>query len=295
MVKTNRDIDAFLLSGEFEIEFQWGISQLENYLNELNALQMGVPFDRLGIAERRADSKPTVWSAGSVVEDPKALRNPAATPPGSIAHLKLSGVMRSQSGLSTQGVDVLTDDFRAAFQNQNIEGILLEINSGGGESLAGSMLQGILQDSPKAVVVWGHLVASAAMRAAAPADEIIASSSGSMIGSIGTFVTLPKGFSKWYAENYQEVYADKSSKKNEDWRAFIEGDLAPMKASINKSNEIFLQEIASMRPLTNAERALTGELFDAKTAKKLGLVDGIGGFQYAMNRLEANMKKRKQK
>lgn len=297
-VRSNRDIDALIMHGEFEIELNWGINQLAGYLQELDLLEKGAKFSDLGIGMRREECRPRVYSIqnGSpvIVNNPKVLADSSSTPAGSYAMLRLQGVMRSSSGASHQGVDEISDQFFAAYQNENIAGVLLEVNSGGGESLAGSRLQSVMAESPKAVVVWAHFSASAAVRATAPADEIIASTEGAEIGSIGTLITVDRRFAQWYNSYVEDIYADKSTNKNKEFREFLKGNLDPLKANLNRSNEQFLAEVSRYRQLKHdPEHTLSGAMFPAKEARRRGLIDGIGSFSYALSRLEANVRRRK--
>lgn len=294
-LKKNQDIEGFILTGQFEIEEQWGFEQLANYLNEVKLLQAGADYKDLGLSSRRKSSFPSIITSESkVIDDSVTLRNVEMTPPGSFAHLKLQGVMRSQDGASSRGIDSLVKDIHSANQNENIQGILLEVNTGGGESLAGTILQSVLADSSKPVVVWAHLLASAGVRATLPADEIIASSQAAQIGSIGTFITLSKDFGRYYTAYYEDIYADKSSNKNRDFREYLKGNTQPIREMINKSNQFFLDEVQSYRHLKrDTDHTLSGAMFYASEAKSRGLIDGIGSFNYAVSRLKANVMRRK--
>lgn len=296
--RSNRDIDALIMHGEFEIELNWGLRQLAGYLQELDLLEKGAKFSDLGIGKRREESRPRVYSLenGSpvLVNNPDMLASPALTPAGSYAMLRLQGIMRSSSGASHTGVDELSDHFFAAFQNENIAGILLEVNSGGGESLAGSRLQSVIAESPKSVVVWAHFSASAAVRATAPADEIVASTDATEVGSIGTLISMDRRFASWYNANIEDIYADKATNKNKDFREFLKGNLDPLKANLNRANDQFLAEVSRYRQLKHdPDHTLSGAMFTAKEAKRRGLIDSIGSFSYALSRLEANVKRRK--
>ena len=294
----NRDIETFIAAGRFEINEAWGLEQLAEYANEIALLRAGAEYKELGIGMRRAAAMPEVITFHNavpvMVSDPETLRYPQFTPQGSLAHLKLTGVMRSQDGASTRGINSLQSDFHAAYQNDNIDGILLEVNSGGGEGLAGTILQSIIAESPKAVVVWAHFMASAAVRATAPADEIIASTDGSEIGSIGTMITLNRAFANAYNAYYEDLYASKSTNKNSDFREFLKGNKEPLQKGLDTYNEYFLDEMKRYRPLKrDVDHTLSGAMFYAREAKSRGLIDGIGSFTYAVSRLQANAKRRK--
>lgn len=294
----NRDIETFIASGRFEIDEAWGLEQLAEYANEIALLRAGAEYKELGIGARRAAAMPGIIRFHNetpvMVSDPDLLRSPEFTPPGSMAHLKLTGVMRSQDGASTRGINSLLADFHAAYANDNISGILLEANTGGGEGLAGSMLQATIAESPKAVVVWTHFLASAGVRGTAPADEIIASTQGAEIGSIGTMITLNKQFAALYNAYFEDMYASKSSNKNSDFREYLKGNREPLQKGLDTYNEYFLDEMKRYRPLKrDVDHTLSGAMFYAREAKSRGLIDGIGSFQYAVSRLQANAKRRK--
>lgn len=295
--KTNRDIEAFLSSGALlHIDMDWGFEQLENYMAEIQQVNAGVPFDQLGIKERKLRQMPKVINAelgGLVKLENQDLSN-ADVPQGSIALLTLSGVMRAESGLSNRGAVELVDDIRAALSNPNIEGILLETNTGGGEVLAGQMLNSALNESPKAVVVYSHLLASAGIIAALPADEIIAASEMAKVGSIGTVLSMPKWLPQMHKNSIIEFYASKSTNKNKGFRDLLEGDSTRLQADIDAVNENFLSMVKKHRTLKgNIDHTLSGEVFTAKDAKSRGLIDGVGNFQYALTRLRANINRRK--
>lgn len=291
-VRSNRDIDSFIIHGEFEIDLDFAFSQLSNYLQELDALESGASFQDLGIHQRRESMKPGVITledaSARVISDPSALYNEEATPSGSFAHLKLTGVMRSEDSLSTRGITSLISDIQAANQNPKIRGILIEANTGGGESIAGQMLKSAIEGSSKPVVVFAHQLASAGVRGTLPASEIIASGGAARIGSIGTMVSITRGFREFYNRNFQDIYADQSSNKNREFRAYLNGDLKPLRQNLNRSNGYFTKEVQRYRNLKgNIENTLSGELFFAITARRRGLIDGIGSFAYAVQRLSA--------
>lgn len=258
-------IDRYVIPGLYEIEEQWGWSQLVELTNEMFLLRTGVPYAELGISKRREESMPAVISStgdrARVLYNPALLQDVEQTPPGSFALLKLNGVMRSGDGISSKGVSSLIRDLNAAYDNPNIDGILIEANTGGGESLAGTMLQSAIEESPKPVVVYAHMLASAGVRGTLAADEIIASGTGAQIGSIGTYITLDKDFARYYTRWYEDLYADKSSNKNRDFREYLKGNMDPLRQSINRSNDNFFAGGTEIPPITwrcraHAERGI---------------------------------------
>lgn len=297
----NKNIEDWLvMAGELHIDFEWALDQFVQYRHEIMLAKNGVPYAELGIGRRRAESMPGIIEMTAqgprIVNNPVMLNEPDATPPGSFAHLRLQGVMRSGDGASSRGITSLIGDLNSAYANDNIEGILLEANTGGGEATAGDMLMSAILDSPKAVVVYAHTLASAGIKGTLGADEIIASGQSARLGSIGSFITLDKTFGKYYSMYYEDVYADKSTKKNQDFREFLKGNLEPLRKQLNQSNDYFLADVQKHRPLKgDVEDTLSGAMFFASAAKRRGLADGIGSFNHAVKRLQANVERRKMK
>lgn len=296
-VRSNRRIDTLITSALWHIDQRWGAEQLDRYLTDLDLIESGASFADIGYAERRLNTMPALISAGpqrKVVEGCSVnLYDPAEVMPGSFALIRLSGVMRADDGASSRGITSMVRDLRAAYQNDNIAGILIEANTGGGESTAGEMLYSILNESPKAVVTWFHKLASAGIQATLPSDEIIASNPSAEAGSIGTFMTMSRGFANFYNSNYEDIYASKSTNKNREFRELLKGNKAPLMEMVDKSNELFLSKVQAHRPLRgNIDYTLSGAMFTAQQAKSRGLIDGIGSWSYAIRRLEANVAQR---
>ncbi|TXH43973.1 MAG: hypothetical protein E6Q97_33395 [Desulfurellales bacterium] len=297
----NPKIEAFLTANtRLEIEFDFGFSEFNRYLEDVALVQSGVPYAELGISERRASFRPLI-----IASDASAYRltddvfYESDTKPGSIALLKLSGVMRTEGGISNPGIEGLANQLRAAYANDNIAGIILETRSGGGESLSGSLLKSVLSERNKPVIGFAHIAASAAYRALSGTDEIIASSDAAEFGSIGTFYTIDEKTLSEYRERFKDFYGSNAPNKNGAFRAMLGGDYSKIQKEADELTARFHEEIAKDRPLQGSAAkiadTLGGGMFDARDAKKRGLIDGIGNLQYALKRLEALKPKYKKK
>ena len=283
----NRDIDNFVLQGDLEIDYGFALSELAYYSQELTMLRAGAKYSDLGISKRRHANRPGIVNAkGYITQDSTMLTNQSKTPGNSFAYIKLEGVLRSRDGASTPGIHSVTDALHAARENKNILGVLIEANTGGGENLAGQILKSALEDFNKPVVTYVHFLASAGYFGVLPSNEIIASGAMAQIGSLGSYIRINKSFRGWYKANFQDLYADKSSNKNREFRAFMDGDIEPMVKRLNEANDSLLRSVRKFRPLKgNIKHTLSGELFYAKDAKTRGLIDHIGPLQFALKRL----------
>lgn len=298
-IKQNRFLDP-ILSGQLLIDAEFALDSYLAYLQEIQLLAAGAPYSELGIGLRRHEQQPQAVSManGNVIHETYRLYNSGEPiPPGSIAHLKLSGVMRSESAASTRGVDALERDLRQAYSNPNIEAVILEINSGGGEAIAAWKLHNVIQERNKAVVSYVHVAGSGAYLAAIASDEIIVSSKGSRLGSIGALFTIDKRILAEHSEHILDVYADQSPNKNLEIRSALIGDLGPLKKEANRVALDFQNAVRSSRELLGDEQTvshtLSGPMFPASEAIRRGLADMAGNFNLAARRAMLWSKRRK--
>lgn len=279
----NKNIERFLSSGTFEIDINFGIQELNKYLHDLYLLENNVPFKDLGFSEKRENQKAYIFNSYE-----RYNISDTDIPKGSLGHLRLNGVMRMEDGLSSNGVRTLANELTQLENNPNVSGVILEINSGGGESLAGNYLHSIIKDFSKPVAVWGHFVGSAALNAAVAADKVYLSSKGAEMGSIGTMVTIDKQYLKEYKEYYKEVYSSLSPDKNKDWRELLDGKENTLIKSIDKNASAFQDNVKTSRSINPdlEESTLKGAMFIAEDAIERGLSDGIKSFKEVVNELQ---------
>lgn len=291
-IKTaNRDIEHFMFgTGAVAIEEGFAMAELNLYLQDLALLQHGVPYTELGIWQRRASFAPAYLTAEGFVTA-QNLQDRVPIQAGSIALLKLAGVMRADAGISNPGVGQLASDLRAAYDNKSVSGIIIETNSGGGEVLAATMLNSALSERNKPVVGFAHMAASAAYWALANTDEVIASGDNAEFGSIGAMVTIDKDGLEKYRARFSSFYGETAPKKNANSRSALEGDFSLFQKEADQMTKNFQDAIAAIRPLRGSKQTiqetLSGEMFSGADAKRNGLVDSIGNLRYAVKRVNS--------
>lgn len=260
------------------MDFDYGLQLFSKYLHDVDLVERGVAkFSDFGYSEQR-NLKPIC----NVFENPKVGYAPAK-----IAEIDIRGAMRLESGISHRGMEDVARDIERL--EDDVDGIMLNIYSGGGEILSIGVIENALKDFGKPFVAYGHFMGSAAYWVASGANEIILSSESAMAGSIGAYVSLDKFVIDWLKENYEDIYADSSPDKNKEIREYMEGNKQPFQDRVNLSAEMFRETIRERRGLetrsSNMEKALAGGMFMANEAKALGLIDGIGTKKYAYKRL----------
>lgn len=285
-------LNRIISSANWQIDKAWGMQILSSYLHDLDMIQNGVPFSELMYSEKRAESRRIQIS--NEIEDFSETTLDLSSfegtiPENSIAELKLSGVMTLEDGLCHQGINSLAQSLQQADNHKSISGVLLEVNSGGGEALAGSVLQNTIRDMKTPVVTYTHFLGSAAVRGTLGTKEIIASSKDVSVGSIGAMISLNLEAIEEHKETYKELYAESSPNKNAEWRALLEGNETPLIKRVTETADFFRSEVKKHRPLKgNIEETLKGGIFTANKAKSKGLIDGIGTKAYAVRRLRTH-------
>lgn len=296
---TNHKIDHVILSAQWEIDRLYGLQMLAGYFADLAMLETdGVTFADLGYSEQRASLQPSIVGLES---SSRASLSSPDVPLGSIAHLRLSGVMRLENGFSSRGIRQLSEDIAAADANPRIHGIIIEVNSGGGESIAGTELQNSLRDVQERgqtkTAAYVQLMASAALRGLLPVDYIQASSKSAFVGSIGTYTTVNRKLLNIIRDNYQDIYARQATLKNNEYRELLAGNAGPLIDRLTQQNQIFIDEVLESRVIRGSsedlQRVTAGALFPGSEALRVGLIDGIGTFRQVVQHLESRIDVRK--
>lgn len=274
----NRQVDGLIASASWYMDPEWGRMQLVRYLDDLEMAQAH-GLKSLGYRERKE-------AASAQVLVPTGAMTPlgAFTGENGVAVLQLSGVMQSEDGLSTRGIRSLVSEIQAVYDHPGIVGMVLDVNSGGGEVTAAGMLKSALTNAPKPVVVLAHFMASGALYGTLPVKDILAADAFSVIGSIGTVYSLDKQLAAWYKENVDDIYAPSSSEKGEEWRAYLAGDPSKYAAKAEEFAQAFAAEVIRFRGLNKQQqdKALKGRIFVAADALSLNLLTGFGTLRDAI-------------
>ena len=201
-------------------------------------------------------------------------------------------VVRLQGLMYSWSCSWVANQIYAAYADPSIDGILLEVNTGGGEVSAAQMVAGAVNDGPKPVVTYAHYAASGGIMATTGSTEIVASGKLSRFGSIGVMMTAPKWIAKVWSDYYDELYAATSPEKNAAWREYIKTlQTDRFVTMLNEIDQVFMAQVITDRRLPAGnlrDETLQGGTWMAEEAKRRGLVDSIGNFNYALERLASH-------
>lgn len=296
----SRHIIESFISQEWELYLPIAHTYLSDYLADIEMRINGVPLAELNYSQRRLQQSTTIILPGQTEPTQITsnhtvnLNSNTDVQPGSIVHFKMTGPMRLQDGLSSRGIIHLTNQINEAKQNPNIVGAILEVDSAGGESRSGSLLQNVMAEFNKPIHIYSHLLASAALKGVLPADRLFASGDTVQVGSIGTMLSLNKKFIEFLKENQEDIYASDATGKNKEFRAYLNGDRGPYIEMLDKINDKFVNAVQQFRTLKGSaeqfDRAYSGEIFLADEALNMGLIDGIGTFSTVLSNLREDIR-----
>lgn len=238
-------------------------------------------------------------AAGSIVIDatPEAPREA-----GDVLVIGINDVILKRGDECTYGMEDVANMLEGADRDETVQGIVLSIDSPGGEGSGMMLLADVLGRMKKPVVAHiNHgMAASAAYGIAASCTEVYASSPQDLFGSTGTYVTLIDMASYMRAKGapVHEVYATLSTDKNGAVREAFKADgtdpdskhYARLRAEyIDPFNAAFLGMLTKKRPQMEATAGKWqgGGLFYADDAISYGLVDGYATQAEAVQRVRA--------
>ena len=215
---------------------------------------------------------------------------PEDAPKNSVAIIDINGaITKYDQDCGPSGMLTKANLLARCYAEDNIKAIILNIDSGGGEGMGCRVLQEAISVRNKPVVAFcNDFVASAAYGIAASCDKVVANSPVCRVGSVGTYMTIVDASERYKSMgiNLIEVYATRSTDKNQDFYKALQGDTAPLKKVCDTYNEGFISSIANARVGVISEDQnlwATGKMFFAPEALNLGMIDDVDSFENVLN------------
>lgn len=213
---------------------------------------------------------------------------------GNIAVYVAEGdIIDGKSVEGSVGSETVVSDLRKIAEDEDIKAVVLRVNSPGGSALASAvMLREIelLRKKKPVVVSMGNLAASGGYYISTSASKVFAEPN-TITGSIGVFGIIPNV--KNMLQNKAGITFDEVE-LHEHAVMGINKDLDPVEVSKIQTSieEIYLtfkSEVAKGRKLSmdSVESIAQGRVWSGERAKKLGLVDEIGGLRDAVKAVAA--------
>jgi len=201
-----------------------------------------------------------------------------------IARIKIDGPIFDDFGLNRLIYKLGLDP--------NVKALIVHINSPGG-SVVGAEATFValskLSEEKPSVAVLGETATSGGYLIAVAADQII-SRSNTLTGSIGVILQYPN-----LSKLLKNIGIDINTLRSSDLKASVNFFEQPTPKAIEEHKKVieetflwFKGLVAERRKLTefNLEKVSQGGVFTGRKAKKLGLIDLIGGEREAVKYLE---------
>lgn len=206
---------------------------------------------------------------------------------GRIAQINMIGpMMKRAMGLEAMcgamGYDDYRAQFDAAFDNPNVEIVVLSLDSGGGDAsglfdLAQHVYDKKKSSGKKMIAYVDGLAASAAYAMAATADEIIVEKTSSVgsIGVITTHVDMSKKLEK-DGVTVTPIYAGSFKAAGNPFESLSDETKAMIQERVDALYNVFVTQVATMRGMSEqAVRDTEAKVFFAEDAVELGLADKV--------------------
>jgi protease-4 len=220
----------------------------------------------------------------------KAPKNVKAFAKNKIALIYAEGeIVMGDGDDESIGSETLSKAVRDARTDSSIKAVVLRINSPGGSALASDIIWRELALSAKVkplIVSMGSYAASGGYYIAAPADTILAEPT-TLTGSIGVFGVLfnAKGFfNNKLGITTDMVQTNKHGSLGTPFRPLSAEEKAVIQMEIENTYDAFITHVSEGRNISKAavDSIGQGRIWNALDAKRLGLVDIIGGIDQAI-------------
>jgi len=182
-----------------------------------------------------------------------------------------------------------TKTIRKVLEDENVDALILRVNSPGGSALISdeilSQMKSLKNKKP-IVVSMGNYAASGGYYISCAADKILASPNtitGS-IGVFGLFFTAEELLTKKMKLHFDNVKTNKFSNMGEVIRSLSDNEKELIQVSIKDTYNNFINHVSEGRKMTTKEvdKIGQGRVWTGIQAKKLGLVDELGGLMDAI-------------
>lgn len=213
---------------------------------------------------------------------------------GSIAVIPINGRLYNRvdwAGYSYTGYNWISSMLDFAARDNDVRGVMLQIDSGGGEVDGAFELADRIASFEKPVHANATHAYSAAYLLASGAKKMTVTQTGG-VGSIGV-VTMHADLSKMYKEagvNITLIYKGKHKVDGNPYEPLPKDVQERIEARLEETYTMFVDAVSKNRSMdSQAVRDTEALTYGAKEAKSLGLVDSVATFDEALAAFEAEL------
>ena len=193
-----------------------------------------------------------------------------------------------EGGPNIIGQGIINNALKKARQDEDVKAIVVRVNSPGGSALTSDIIWREIEITKKTkpvVVSMGDVAASGGYYIAAGADKIFAEPT-TITGSIGVFGTIPNisQLAENIGINAEQVGTNENAVEYSLFEPMKDNFRSNVKEGIEETYRIFLDRVAQGRDITiaQADSLAQGRVWSGVDAKRLGLVDELGGLDDAI-------------
>ena len=198
-------------------------------------------------------------------------------------------IVQGTSEQGTLGSTTLADQLAEARMDEDVKAVVLRVNSPGGSALASEVIwreMELLRQQKPVIVSMGDYAASGGYYISAPADAIIADAT-TLTGSIGVFGLMfnaEKALNNKLGVTIDVAKTNPSADMGMPFRAVSSNERAKIMRSIEQVYSTFVNHVADGRNMTfdSVDAIGQGRVWTGNDGNRIGLVDQIGGLQYAI-------------
>lgn len=210
--------------------------------------------------------------------------------PGLVMVMNVRGAIMKDDWCGAPGTGTMARWLQEANDTAEVDGVVLDIDSPGGDGYAMFQLAQALErmQKPSVGIVNAGMACSAAYGIGAKCTKLLSGSGVDEFGSVGTYIQL-RDWTKWEREKgitTHTIAATRSTQKLAAFKQALKADpdnpedkhYETIRAQrIDPFNERFIAMVQAARPDAKDERGVfEGRVFLADEALELGLIDSTG-------------------
>ena len=208
-----------------------------------------------------------------------------------IAIIHVEGAIVSGNiGFNTAGSGGIVKKINKARDDENVKGIVLRVNSPGGDVYASTMITNALEEFQSTgrpvITSMGDIAASGGVWVTTTSEEIWAENT-TLTGSIGVYGVYPdlSPLAKWAGINYDGISMTKAGEIYDVRRGMNEEINKQFREGIENFYKDFVTKVANNREMDFLEvlKIAGGRIWRGDKALELGLVDKLGSLDDAIN------------
>ena len=208
-----------------------------------------------------------------------------------IAIIHVEGaIVTGNIGFNTAGSGGIVKKINKARDDKNVKGIVLRVNSPGGDVYASTMITNALEEFQSTgrpvITSMGDIAASGGVWVTTTSEEIWAENT-TLTGSIGVYGIYPdlSPLAKWAGINYDGVSMTKAGEIYDVRRGMNDEINKQFREGIENFYKDFVAKVANNRGMDFSDvlKVAGGRIWRGDKALEIGLIDKIGSLDDAIN------------